>query len=265
VDLNKRRNGKLVFLKNGNSAKDLRRLWKERLAPPIADLLFEMSDAIHAIGLRPGKILIGDHVAQSMQNRGVNPDSAISLLPFFTAQLDDYLRRIKSEMIATAILDFPVVVQGGLWEHVDFRGRRATLVPGEDFIASRRVFADELGVIDMSPNMDREPHDRVQRAAGSYSLFVSNKQSWITEDFPGFEDLTFEFDPESIKARVSDILAHPDRYLDLGVAFGERFRNVHPMEAFSRRVVQHAELAILSCAREKPLIQPFFIWPTAST
>ena len=94
-------------------------------------------------------------------------------MPFFAAQLDDYLRRIKSEMIATAILDFPVIVQGDLWGHVDFAGRSARLVPGEDFVASRRVFADELGVIDMSPNMDTEPHDRVQRAAGFVDIVLA--------------------------------------------------------------------------------------------
>ena len=261
VDLNKRRHGKLVFLKNGNSPRDLRHLWHERLTPAVAGLIDAMAEEILAIGLRPGKLLIGDFVASFIAGRGIEPESAVPLLPFFAAQLDDYLRRVKSEMIAKAILDFPVIVQGGLWDHVDFTGRRARLVPGEDFVASRRVFAEELGVIDMSPNMDSEPHDRMQRAAGSYSLVLSNKQTWIAEEFPGFEEITFEFDPESIKARIADVLARPDRYLELGVSFGERFREVHPMEAFVRRVVELADLAALQCAREKPLLQPFVVWP----
>jgi len=261
VDLRRRRNGKLVFLKNGNSPGDLRRLWRERLAPTVAGLVEAMADEIRPVGLRPGKLLIGDFVAGFLAGGGIEPESATPLLPFFAAQLDDYLRRAKSEMIATAILDFPVIVQGDLWDHVDFGGRRASLVPGEDFVTSRRVFADELGVIDMSPNMDTEPHDRVQRAAGSYSLVLSNRQSWIAEEFPGFDEMTFEFEPESIKARIADVLARPERYLELGVAFGERFREVHPMEAFSRRVVELAEIAALQYAREKPALQPFFIWP----
>jgi hypothetical protein len=261
VDLRKRRNGKLVFLKNGNSPHDLRGLWHERLALTLAELLDAMADEILSIGLRPGKLLIGDFVARFVEGRGVDPESAAPMMPFLAAQLDDYLRRVKSEMIATAILDFPVIVQGDLWDHVDFTRRSACLVPGEDFLASRRVFTDELGVIDMSPNMDSEPHDRMQRAAGSYSLVLSNKQSWIASEFPGFDDLTFEFDPESIKARIAGVLARPERYLELGVAFGEQFRKVHPMEAFSRRVVELADLAALQCAAEKPLLQPFFVWP----
>ena len=261
VDLAKRRNGTLVFLKNGNSPGELRRMWHERLTPTVAGLVDAMAEEILPLGLRPGKLPIGDFVAGFIARRGIDPESALPLLPFFAAQLDDYLRRVKSEMIATALLDFPVIVQGDLWEHVDFAGRRARLVPGQDFQTSRRVFAEELGVIDMSPNMDREPHDRVQRAAGSYSLVLSNKQGWIAEEFPGFEDLTFEFDPDSIKARIADVLAQPQRYLELGVAFGERFREIHPTDAFCRRVVELAELAALQCAAERPPIQPFFIWP----
>ena len=263
VDLAKRRSGALVFLKNGNSPADLRRLWNERLSPILAALVMAMADEVVAVGLRPGKLHIGDFVAAFVAARGIEAESALPLMPFFTAQLDDYLRRIKSEMIANALLDFPVVVQGSYWSHVDFKGRRARLAPGEDFGASRRIFTDELGIIDMSPNIDTEPHDRVQRAAGSYSLVLTNAQSWITDKFPDFRDLTFEFEPDSIKARIADVLARPDRYLELGVAFGERFRHIHPVEGFARRVVELAELATLQYAAERPLLQPFFVWPAS--
>ena len=114
----------------------------------------------------------------------------------------------------------------------------------------------------MSPNMDTEPHDRVQRAAGSYALVLTNEQGWITRRFPEFLDLTFKFEPDAIRARIADVLARPDRYLELGVAFGEQFREVHPVEAFARRIVELAELATIQCAAEKPSLQPFFVWPT---
>jgi hypothetical protein len=263
IDLSTRRKGTLVFLKNGNSPADLRRLWNDHLSSPLAGLLNAMADEIVPAGLKPGQMHLGDVAAAVVSARGIDPMSALPVLPFFTAQIDDYLRRLKSEMIAQAILDFPVVVQGSYWSHVDFSGRRATLAPGEDFTASRRIFTDELGVIDMSPNIDSQPHERVQRAAGAYSLVLTNRQGWLTSAFPEFADFTFEFEPESIKARVADVLARPDRYLELAVAFGDRYREVHPAEAFVRRVVEVADLAALQCAAEKPLIQPFFIWPSS--
>ena len=262
VDLAKRRQGKLVFLKNGNSPAALRRLWQEQLPQSsVTNQLAAMADAITAVGLRPGTLHIGEFVADFLSSRSVDPETVAPLIPFFTAQLDDYLRRVKSELIASALLDFPVIVQGSLWDHVNFAGRRAQLVPGQDFATSRRIFTDELGVIDMSPNMDAEPHERVMRAAGSYSVVLTNRQSWIQENFSQFQDLEFEFNAESIRDRVASVLSNPDHYLELGIAFGEHFRNVHPVEDFARRVVEVADLAALQYAAEKPRFQDFFVWP----
>ena len=261
VDAALRRRGKLVFLKNGDSPTELRQLWQERLPRSIARLVADMADAITPIGLRPGLLHIGDFVASCLEDRRVDPDSAGGLVPFFTAQLDDYLRRVKSRMIAESILDLPVVVQGSFWQHVDFTGRRAQLVEGQDYEASRHVYLDQLGVIDMSPNVDTAPHERVLRAAGSFATILTNRQGWLASQFPGCEELTFEFTPDSIRARVSDAIAHPDKYLDLGIAFGERFRELYTREAFAQRVVEMADLAALQWSPQKPFIQPFFVWP----
>ncbi len=262
VDLAKRRRGTLVFLKNGNSPDTLQKLWAERLTPSLGALLHAMAKEILAAGLRQGVVDIGDFVADVLESKGVEQDSARGLIPFFTAQLDDYLRRVKSSMIATALLDFPVVVQGGNWEHIDFSGRKARLIPGEDFGKSNRIFTDELGVIDMAPNIDRQPHDRVYRAAGSYAMVLTNRQSWLTESFEDLTDLTFSFEKQSIQNRIADVLANRDRYLEMAVEFGKRFREVYPTEAFADRVIEMADLAALQYAAEKPVIQNFFVWPS---
>lgn len=262
VDLGTRRRGTLVFLKNGNAPSDLRVAWDRELSPSMARLLREMAEAIVPPGTRPGVLHVGDFVADWLAaHQRIDPDSALSMMPFLTAQLDDYLRRVKSEMIAKALLDFPVIVQGAYWDHVDFSGRRARLVPGQDFELSHRIFTDQLGVIDMSPNMDSEPHERMMRAAGSYALALTNVQSWLARDFPECGNMMFEFSPESIASRIDDALAHPDRYLEMGMAFGERFREVYPRDGFARRVLEVASLAETAFAEPKPQPQNFFIWP----
>ena len=89
VDVAKCRQGKLVFLKNGNSPALLRRLWQERLPQSsIASQLTAMADEITAIGLRPGTLHIGDFVADFLSSRSVDPETVAPLIPFFTAQLD---------------------------------------------------------------------------------------------------------------------------------------------------------------------------------
>jgi hypothetical protein len=263
VDVRKRRVGKIVFLKNGNSAAALQALWRERLPASVARLVQSIAEAIEPVGMRPGQLLIGDFVADFLAGEKIEPATTRHMIPFLTAQMDDYLRRLKSEMVVKALLDLPVIVQGGLWDHVDFRGRRATLVPGQDYAQSQRIYTEQLGVIDMSPNTDTGGHERVQRAAGSYALVITNRQGWIEQDLPGFDDLTYEFTVESIASRAADVIAHPDRYVDRALAFGERFREVYSPEAYANRVVDLAELAVLQYGAQKPTIQPFFVWPRA--
>jgi hypothetical protein len=260
VNLSARRKGKLVFIKNGNSPSELTRRWQEYLPASIARMLVSMAEEITGPGCRPGILYIGDFVATFLGANSIDPDSARDLVVFFSAQLDDYLRRIKSRMIAESILDLPVIVQGDSWNHVDFSGRQAQWVEGQDFASTQRVFADELGIIDMSPNTDTFPHDRVQRAAGSFATVLTNRQAWLKDSFPEFEKLTFEFDPQAIESRVADAIARPDEYLELGLAFGMRFRELYPQAAFVQRIVNLADLATLQWSENKPPIQPFFAW-----
>ncbi len=113
----------------------------------------------------------------------------------------------------------------------------------------------------MSPNVDTWPHDRIQRAAGNFATMLTNRQGWIANGFPGFEELSFEFHPDSIRDRVNDAISRPDHYLELGIAFGERFRELHTRDAFANRIIDMAELAALRQSPVKPIIQPFFDWP----
>jgi len=163
-------------------------------------------------------------------------------------------------MIATALLDLPVVIQGGNWEHIDFSNRRAELRPGQSYQASRTIFNEQLGVIDMSPNLDTGPHERVMRAAGSYGLVLTNQQSWLSEAFPAFGDQMFDFTAESIAERASDAIRRPDAYVERGIAFGEQFRQRYSRESVGNTIVDMAELAVLQWSVQKPVIQPFFVW-----
>jgi hypothetical protein len=261
IDLSIRRKGKLVFLKNGNSPTQLRQLWHDRLPKSVATLIENIAEEIVAIGLRPGPLHIGDCVADFLIAHGIAPESTGDLMLLLTAQIDDYLRRVKSQLIVESLLDLPVIIQGNLWEHVDFTGRRAKLIPGQDFESSRRIFSDELGIIDMSPNLDSGPHERVMRGAGSYACVLTNRQGWLTAALGEFEELTFEFNSESIRAKANDAISNPNRFVDLGIAFGDRFREIYTRQAYANTIVDFAELAALKCSAEKPVIQPFFVWP----
>ena len=262
LNLKSRRNGRLVYLKNGNSPKALRDLWAARLPPRVAALLSDLASAILPPALRPSAMPIDQFVEKHLSELGINPHTAGYLVPMFTAQLDDYLRREKGTMVARALMDFPVVVQGDRWDHIDFSNARARLTPSEDYNDARRIFTDELGIIEISPNNDTGPHERLWRAAGTWSLGLTNRQSWLESEFDGLTDISFDYSNDAIQSRVSDVLAHPDRYIELGMEFGAQFRKVYSTQRFVEKIRLLAELTQLRTNPAKPQLQDYFIWPS---
>ncbi len=256
-----RREGTLFFLKNGNSPEALERMWDTNLPSPIAATARKMAHELRANSLDSGTILIGDFVARFLEQDGLAAPVPSRFVWFLAAQMDDYLRRVKSTLIAEALLDLPIVVQGSFWDHIDFSGRRARWLPGKSVFESQEIVLNELGVIDMSANVNSWPHDRVQRAAGAYALVLTNRQQWLTDSFSDFTDLTFDFNAESIADRVADVLSHPGRYVDLAIAFGDRFRQVFPREAVADRMISLVSYARLMWDDPKPMLQNFFVWP----
>lgn len=263
IDLPARKTGQLVFVKNGNSPQALRDLWRQRFAPSVTNLLEEISFEAMRVSRQGKRFLIGDFVAEQVQAAGLEAEALAPLIRMFAAQVDDYLRRIKSEMIAKALLDFPIIVQGENWGHVDFTGRKAQLVPGRSYEDTRNVFTQALGVIDMSPNTQGAPHERIWRAAGCYTLAITNRQNWLNRQFAEFTDLAFDFNDDSIQSTVNRIIANPNQYLEMGVSFGDHFRSVYPRTAFANKIIDYAELAALQYGRQKPPLQQYFVWPAS--
>jgi hypothetical protein len=260
ADRSKRRHGKLIFLKNGNSPTALVEQWRSNLSPTICKQLMELCEALREDLFGSAVVFMDDRVRAFLIARGYSGNVPPALMHFYVSQLDDYFRRVKSTMIAEALLDHPVIVQGNNWEHVDFANRKARHVPGASFSDSADIYRTQLGVVDMSPNINSAPHDRVTRSAGNYSLCITNRQQWLLDHFPGFENLAFAFTPESIAARIDDALRRPDDYLDLAHAFGARFREVWSADRVFDQLIEAADMASLLHTQPRPNLQPFFVW-----
>jgi len=194
-------------------------------------------------------------------DRGWDISEFVNLRLFFIAQLDDYLRRIKSMMVADVLADFPVEIHGFNWEHFDFSTRRATYIPGGDYTKSRERIIGSLGLVDMSPNTQRAPHDRAMRAFGLCTLCLTNRQRFFTEHFANAELFTYSFDKESLREKVADVLAHRKRYVELGLAVAEEFRRDRRPEDFGQFMIDTASHVRLACGPRHPALQDFFVWP----
>jgi len=261
IDFRKKEKGRLLFLKNGNDPEKLVQMWREAMPAAtfitLADLAGELVNGINTeIGYD-----IDALVTAHFLDKGWDISEFVNLRLFFVAQLDDYLRRIKSTMVADVLADFPVEIHGYNWEHFDFSHRRATFVPGGDYTESKQRIIQSLGIVDMSPNTQRAPHDRVLRAFGLFTFCLTNEQRFFSRRYAKSESFSYRFEKEHLAAKIADVLAHPKQYVELGVEVAEQFRQHHRPEDFAQFLLDTAGHIRMGSGPRPPGLQDFFVWP----
>jgi len=261
IDFRTKEAGKLLFLKNGNDPEKLLRIWRDAIPAPTFIILTELAGELVDRLTTEAGCDIDAYVTRYFLDKGWDISEFVNLRLFFVAQLDDYLRRIKSTMVVEVLADYPVEIHGVNWEHFDFSRRRATYVPGGDYTQSREKIVRSLGLVDMSPNTQRAPHDRAMRAFGLCTLCLTNKQLFFKEQFANSELFTYDFDKESLREKVIDALAHPKRYVELGLAVAEEFRRDRRPQDFAQFMLDTASHVRLACRPRPAELQDFFVWP----
>lgn len=261
VDFRKKAQGKLLFLKNGNDPEKLVQMWREAMPPASFIMLTDLAGVLSGTLATEVGYDIDALVTDYFLTKGWDVSEFTNFRLFFVAQLDDYLRRVKSAMVAEVLADFPVIIQGFNWEHMNFAGKRATYVYGGDYAKSRQQILDSLGLVDMSPNTQRAPHDRPMRAFGLCTLCITNEQSFIKENFSNSELFTYKFDKDHLRERISEVIAHPDRYVDVGLTAAEEFRKDRRPADFAQCMIDTASHVRLACGPRGAGLQNYFVWP----
>ncbi|QDQ26263.1 hypothetical protein FNU76_07760 [Chitinimonas arctica] len=260
VDFQRKKQGKLIYIKNGGSVDELTRMWREKLAPRMAEQLLELAEFCKPAALSAQTFPSHEIVANYLADQKIDIRGMKDIVRLYVAQLDDYMRRIKSTMIAKALLPFPVLIQGANWDHLDMSNAQARIVETVDFHACNTVIQDALGIIDMSPNVNNSCHERMMRAAGLYTFGLTNKSNWLEGVMPALNERAFDFSEESIQASVSQALADPEACIDLGRRFGDAYRQRYQPAEFFNHLVRLSEYARLIHAKEKPELQSFYAW-----
>ncbi len=260
IDFKSKKNGRLIFLKNGKDPLRLRTLWKSMLTARLLEAMNELANALESNLDNPSHYQIDDEVIRYFTNRGFDIERLTKLRLFFIAQLDDYVRAVKCTRIAEALRKLPVEIRGNEWEHVDFTHCRAQYVDECDYQKSSGLIRNSLGVIDMSPNTYSRPHDRVMRAYGAHTLCLTNQQAFL-EELPHKEQVGFTFEAESLRDKVEFILSHPADAIDIGIAMAAAYNKRHPAEATIQKLIDSAALVRFNRQRERPEgSQDFFVW-----
>jgi hypothetical protein len=262
IDFAAKASGKLLFLKNGNDPERLVDNWKTSLPLSTFTMLTDLSADL--LGRMATDIAcdIDATVRVYFQDKGFDIDGVASLRLFFIAQLDDYMRRVKSTSMAQILKKFPVEIHGYNWEHVDFSKGRANYVHGGDYGASKKLIQDSLGMIDMSPNTGLRPHDRPLRAFGLHTLCITNEQQFFRQHFPDhYGDFSFTFDSDSLENKVAEVLARPKRYVELGIDVADRFRKQFDSRAYGQTIMEMVDCLRLVNGGRPDNMQDFFVWP----
>jgi hypothetical protein len=257
VDVARKTQGKIIFPKNGNSPNGLRAYWRTSLPQAIATALEAVGEELTARGAIDDEPNVAERLVQYFFRLGVDITADRTMLCFLVAQLDDYLRRVKSTMIVTALLDLPVLVRGRFWEHIDFRGRRATYDGNSDVATTQALIDQAPALVDMAPNTQHAPHDRICRAAGRGTAFITNRQQFLSTVVPNADRFSFPFVPDSIAAMVDHYATHPKQAIELGLEQASAFRAAYPESAYVRSILSGVQLALLRLRGRPPGTQSF--------
>ena len=263
LDFAKKKDGKLLFLKNGKDPAHLRKFWASCLEPRPLRAMLDLADELEKDLDDPASNQIDDVLTYYFQDQGFDIERMFKLRLFFIAQLDDYLRAVKCTRMAEALMDLPVEIRGNNWSHLDFTGKKATYIDECDYAKSIGLIRDSLGLIDVSPNTVSRPHDRVMRAFGAHSFCLTNEQQFL-ECLPHRERLSFRFQKEDLQQKVAYLLDHKAEALDMGVEVAEAYKLKHPRTEPIQKILEYAAFARLDNMRQRPAgAQDFFVWPPA--
>ncbi len=265
IDFAVKKEGTLLFLKNGKDPRAIQNIWRSCLPPRTLRPLLELADQLASnLNCSCGN-QIDDVVTSYFAQSGLEVETLVKLRLFFIAQLDDYLRAVKCTMMAEALMDLPIEIRGNDWAHLDFTGRRATYIDDCNFVDSTSLLRRSLGMIDMSPNTGSLPHDRVMRAYGSHTLCLTNQGQTFVDALPFAPEMSYSFDKDSLQEQVAYLLSHRSEAIEMGVADAERFRALNPPEHAFQCMLNYAALTRLNQTSQRPsVVQDFFLWPPES-
>lgn len=264
IDWKARRNGPLLFLKNGKDPEALRRMWTANLDAFQLRAILEMASELEH-HLDDGACeQIDDLVVRYFADRGFAVEPMLKLRFFFIAQLDDYIRAYKCSLLAEALKPLPVEIRGNHWSHIDFTGTKVTYIDECDFEKSKGLLRGAVATMDMSPNTVTRAHDRVVRAYGTHGLCITNRQQYLNT-LPHVERFTYCYRKESIQETVAWVLAHRDETIEMGKEVSAAYRAQHTLRNYLQRMIDWASLARLDQLRQRPKdAQDFFCWPPSS-
>lgn len=264
VDIEKKLSGKLVFPKTGNSSVKLRNDLRAALPKAVFAVWGSVADVIdtHLNTVTHGSIctLVDEHIpALSLEGRFL---AKVKLL--LIALLDDYARRLESEMVADVLMDYPAIVCGSRWEHLNSVNRTGAYIPVSDYAYTDELIAASLAVVHASPNTSHGIHDRQIRAIAHGTACLSNRQVLVSEGYNLADDIIYDFARDSLRDRIEWILANKEEVVTLGMERAAIYKEKFHISHFYEQIANMAEFIRFANADVRAAAFPDYLaWPPA--
>lgn len=139
---------------------------------------------------------ITDIFLAAYKSHGLCPDHRKDILFGLMCELDLYVREHRMTAFATALLDLPVDIYGRGWDHLAHKATRARFHPAFDAMTLNRVYANTQFILNTSPNIASNVHERVASGLDSRCCVISDHNAFTRQhmaDIPTF----FGVDPNS--------------------------------------------------------------------
>jgi hypothetical protein len=229
----------ILFPKSSGNVAVIEERWKKLpviMPRVIRDAIDHYWDETPRSGNVVASVLAGANAA------GLELRSDLPLFSFFIAQVDQYIRYRKGNLLIKELLKLPVHIYGKGFEHVDTAGTKATILPPLDYDALGERIFEALAVVSMNPNIDDDGHDRIYGAFGRGALPVSDINPWWRQNFAPLLPYSYDFRDRPVTAAIEKILADPAAAADLAWETGLLMRTERPFQKF---VADAVELALM--------------------
>lgn len=247
----------LYFHKNGNSSAALEQSWKS-FPPPLREALCEIARTMRDDIDRAFIIAIADVVEHYIAAFAPERHRLLPLRDFILAQIDDYVRRLKGELLVRQLKDLPVVVNGRQWGYLkdELGPCRLSFIETADHHDTSTRIKSSLGTIDIGPNVDLSLHERSLRAIAFGHGLIEYENRFAREHrLPH----TFKLADGSLPALVERLLGDPGAIEEF-TAFRAGFIDQYPLRAALDYFVESAALVHFANGRD-PGIPDYLWWP----
>lgn len=228
----------IIFPKTGCDPQTIREPWK--LLPRIMQRVINDSIDHYWGGTRSGAV--SHSILTVADSHGIELRNDLTLFTFFVAQVDDYIRKSKVEILARKLFTMPVKIYGGGLEYLDASGAKAQILPPVDYDALIELFGQSLAIISMNQNIDDECHDRPYSALGSGAMPISDINPWWSKNYPALLPYSYDFRDKSVVGAVEKVLSDPAAAADL--AWQESTKQIQK-RTFDTMVMELLDMAVM--------------------